>query len=123
MRAKGGRHLSVAGDPERYSDPLSRFLAELSPTMAVIMGFSFLVWLVSVWLDSAFVSISSIPLTVIGAALSIFLGFRNNAVYERYWEARILWGRLVNASRTLVRQLTQFTPPRHEGSCGGGRGR
>lgn len=52
--------------------------------------------------------ISPMPLTVAGVALSILLAFRNNASYERYWEARTLWGRLVNASRTFARQLVVF---------------
>ena len=45
------------------------------------------------------------PFTIIGIALSIFLGFRNQATYARWWEGRILWGRLVNASRSYSRQV------------------
>lgn len=52
--------------------------------------------------------ISPMPLTVAGVALSILLAFRNNATYDRYWEARTLWGRLVNASRSFARQLVVF---------------
>jgi putative membrane protein len=52
--------------------------------------------------------IAPMPLTLAGVALGVILTFRNNAVYERYWEGRILWGRLVNASRTFVRQLVTF---------------
>ena len=32
------------------------------------------------------------PFSVMGVALSLFLGFRNNAAYDRWWEARKLWG-------------------------------
>ena len=32
---------------------------------------------------------------VFGIGLSLFLGFRNNAAYERWWEARRLWGQLI----------------------------
>jgi len=49
-----------------------------------------------------------LPLGIVGAlgtALAIFLGFRNSAGYDRWWEARKLWGRLVNASRTWARQV------------------
>jgi putative membrane protein len=53
---------------------------------------------------------SPLPVTVAGVALSVLLAFRNNAGYDRYWEARGLWGRLVNASRTFVRQLVSFVP-------------
>jgi putative membrane protein len=45
-----------------------------------------------------------IPFTLIGLALSIFLGFRNNTSYDRFWEGRRLWGGFVNTSRTFARQ-------------------
>jgi putative membrane protein len=53
-----------------------------------------------------------VPFTLIGVALSIFLGFRNNAAYERWWEGRKLWGALVNTARTFARQaVTLIAPP------------
>jgi putative membrane protein len=48
------------------------------------------------------------PLTALGVALGVFLSLRNTVVYNRYWEARTLWGRLINTSRTLPRQLTTY---------------
>lgn len=48
------------------------------------------------------------PLTVpafIGTAISVLLSFNLNQSYERWWEARIIWGAIVNNSRTLVLQL------------------
>ena len=42
--------------------------------------------------------------TGIGLTLAVFLGFRNNTSYARFWEARGLWGVLLNETRTLVRQ-------------------
>jgi putative membrane protein len=53
------------------------------------------------------------PFQLIGVALSIFLGFRNSACYDRWWEGRKLWGSAVNTSRTLARQwLTLLRPAR-----------
>jgi putative membrane protein len=49
------------------------------------------------------------PFSLIGIALAVFLGFRNNASYDRWWEARKLWGQLLNESRSLTRQV--FTLP------------
>jgi putative membrane protein len=46
------------------------------------------------------------PFTLIGLAISVFLGFRTNVAYDRYWEGRKLWGALVNVSRTFTRQAT-----------------
>ena len=46
--------------------------------------------------------------TVFGIALSLFLGFRNNAAYDRWWEARKLWGGLLADVRTLAREAEIF---------------
>ncbi len=51
------------------------------------------------------------PFSLIGLALGIFLGFRNNTSYDRFWEGRKLWGRVVNASRTLTRQVLTLVGP------------
>jgi putative membrane protein len=50
------------------------------------------------------------PFTVLGVALSIFLGFRNNAAYERWWEARKLWGQLVFEIRNFAREASGLIP-------------
>jgi putative membrane protein len=47
--------------------------------------------------------LTTIPFSLIGLALAIFLGFRNNAAYDRYWEGRKQWGELVLRSRNLAR--------------------
>ncbi|MBX3230511.1 MAG: bestrophin family protein [Labilithrix sp.] len=53
-------------------------------------------------------SITTTPFTLIGLPLGIFLGFRNNAAYDRFWEGRKLWGTLVNQTRNFARQLVTF---------------
>jgi putative membrane protein len=50
------------------------------------------------------ITLTTIPFTLIGLPLAIFLGFRNNAAYDRYWEGRKLWGELVLKSRNFSRQ-------------------
>lgn len=47
--------------------------------------------------------------TMLGIALSIFLGFRNNACYDRWWEGRKVWGKIISASRDLIRQTSVLT--------------
>jgi putative membrane protein len=51
-------------------------------------------------------SLPSLPLGVLITAMSIFLGFQINQSYNRWWEARGLWGQLINVSRSLGRQIT-----------------
>jgi putative membrane protein len=43
--------------------------------------------------------------TVLGTIISLLLAFRSNQAYDRWWEARIIWGAIVNDSRTLARQV------------------
>jgi putative membrane protein len=50
------------------------------------------------------------PFTLFGLALSIFLGFRNNACYERWWEGRKQWGQLLAETRSLARELVTLLP-------------
>jgi len=50
------------------------------------------------------VELTAAPFTLLGVSLAIFLGFRNSASYDRYWEARKLLGNLLNISRSLARQ-------------------
>ena len=53
----------------------------------------------------------SIPIAVpalLGTVISLLLAFRSNQAYDRWWEARIIWGAIVNDSRTLVRQVITF---------------
>jgi putative membrane protein len=47
---------------------------------------------------------SPAPLSLLGIALSIFLGFRNNACYDRWWEARKQWGALLIELRAFTHE-------------------
>lgn len=49
-------------------------------------------------------SFGATPFGLVGIALSVFLAFRNNVSYDRWWEGRKLWGQLITVSRTLCRQ-------------------
>ena len=47
-------------------------------------------------------------MTVFGTVLSLFLAFRTNEAYNRWWEARILWGSMVNSSRSWAREVLAY---------------
>lgn len=49
-------------------------------------------------------------LTLLGTIVTILLAFRTSQSYERWWEARTIWGAIVNDSRTLTRNVLQFLP-------------
>lgn len=57
------------------------------------------------------ISLTNTPFVLIGLPLGVFLGFRNTSAYDRFWEARKLWGSLVNTSRSLTRQVLTLVGP------------
>ncbi len=59
-------------------------------------------------------TLTTTPFTLIGVALGIFLGFRNSASYDKFWEGRKLWGALVNTSRNLTRQACFVIDSSHD---------
>lgn len=57
-----------------------------------------------IWLSKYFEFPTFVP-ALIGTALAFFIGFNNNQAYSRWWEARGVWGSLVNNSRSWARQI------------------
>jgi putative membrane protein len=55
------------------------------------------------------IELSPLPLGVIGGAIGIFVSFRTNSCYDRWWEGRRLWGQLVNTSRHFATQVLTYT--------------
>jgi putative membrane protein len=66
------------------------------------------------------ITLTTIPFTLMGLPLAIFLGFRNTAAYDRYWEGRKLWGELVLKSRSLARQCLSLIDYAEMPQAGGG---
>ncbi|WP_436876917.1 bestrophin family protein [Siccibacter turicensis] len=62
------------------------------------------------WYASLGIKLTVAPFSILGVAIAIFLGFRNNACYARYVEARLLWGQLMIAARSLLREVKNTLP-------------
>jgi len=56
-------------------------------------------------------NLTTLPFTLVGLPLGIFLGFRNTSSYDRFWEGRRLWGGVINTSRSLTRQILDLIGP------------
>lgn len=80
-------------------------LPRILPQLATVTGIAVLVTVLHGELFRLKVPLTFVPFTLIGVALAVFLGFRNSASYERYWEGRKLWGNVLGESRTLARQI------------------
>lgn len=79
-------------------------LPALLPRLLLLLAFSISVVLSRPYLTSIHLELNPAPFTLFGIALALFLGFRNNASYDRFWEGRKLWGALLNDTRSLARQ-------------------
>ncbi|ONG58839.1 hypothetical protein BKE38_01665 [Pseudoroseomonas deserti] len=82
----------------------------------------FLVWDIAITLSYSLLhseatpwDLPVLPLPLLGSALVLFLGIRNNSAYARWWEARTLWGAMVNASRSYAREALSFLEDSAEG--------
>jgi putative membrane protein len=84
-------------------------LPEILPRLLALLLVSVLVVYFRGVLFEYKVSLNPAPFTLIGLALAIFLGFRNNVSYERFWEGRKLWGSLLIDARSLTRQALTMT--------------
>jgi putative membrane protein len=62
------------------------------------------------WYEQLGIHLTVAPFSLLGIAIAIFLGFRNSASYNRFVEARNLWGTVLIAERTLMRQLKNILP-------------
>ncbi len=78
---------------------------QILPQIISVLAFS----VVAVWIERRFATVfrgwSVAPFTLLGIALSIFLGFRNNACYDRWWEARRQLGALIGDVRSFARMV------------------
>jgi putative membrane protein len=82
-----------------------------------------LVWL-TIWMGMVaslyyftrwqFITIPWLPLSLIGTAVAFYVGFKNNHSYDRTWEARKIWGAMVNNSRKFGTMIKNY---REEGAA------
>jgi putative membrane protein len=56
-------------------------------------------------------SVPWVPIAMIGTAAAFIVGFKNNATYDRLWEARRIWGGIVNSSRSWGMLVHDFIQP------------
>ncbi|NER14429.1 hypothetical protein GWK08_13325 [Leptobacterium flavescens] len=66
------------------------------------------------YLGWKFIDIPFQPLSVIGIAVAFYVGFKNSQSYDRFWEARKIWGGIVNSSRTWGNQVISLVEADHK---------
>jgi len=78
--------------------------------MVYILALAILTWQLSLALHIDNPTHLLPSMAVFGTILSLFLAFRTNEAYNRWWEARQLWGELLNQSRNFARQVMTLLP-------------
>lgn len=63
--------------------------------------------------DWKWLALPWLPIALIGTAVAFLVSFKNNASYDRLWEARQIWGAIVNSSRTWGIMVKDFITNRH----------
>jgi putative membrane protein len=87
------------------SPQLRRMVQYVGKPLLLLAGFDVAIVLAYKALHWDWVALPHIPLALYGSAIGIILAFRNNSAYSRWWEARTLWGSVVNNSRSWGRQI------------------
>lgn len=62
-----------------------------------------------------FLRVPFLPIATVGTAVAFYVGFKNNAAYERFWEGRKIWGGIVNASRAWATSVVSYIDAGDEG--------
>jgi putative membrane protein len=86
--------------------PLKYWFKEIKWDLLIVSVFSIIIYFFKLYVVNL-----DIPLgigTFLGTAIALLLSFKLSQSYDRWWEARKIWGAIVNDSRTLVIQLKQF---------------
>src|SRR5690242_20651101 len=88
--------------------PFSYILNKIKIEVFCIALYATLVWFVRNEFNLKHISIPLGVPAILGTIISLLLAFRSNQAYDRWWEARIIWGSIVNDSRTFARQVLSF---------------
>lgn len=88
-----------------------RVCRSLGRHILALLAWDLLVVVVVKVLGWEWIASRDIPLAVYGSTIGIVVGFRNNSAYSRWWEARTVWGQIVNNSRSLGRQVCASRSP------------
>ena len=88
--------------------PMRYVLGKIKVELGLVMAYTILFEIFHHYFINISVDIPIAVPTMVGTIISLLLAFKSNQAYDRWWEARIIWGSIVNESRTLIRQVLTF---------------
>ncbi len=87
--------------------PVRYVLGKIKKEIVLITLYVVAIFVVSSYFNWNMTIPLSVPM-ILGTVISMLLAFRANQAYDRWWEARIIWGGIVNDSRSWARQVSTF---------------
>jgi putative membrane protein len=95
--------------------PATYVFGKIKKELIMVAIYSSAIYLIHQYYNFTEVSIPLTVPTILGTIISLLLAFRSNQAYDRWWEARILWGAIVNDCRTFTRQVLTFVDSSYDG--------
>ena len=95
--------------------PVTYVLGKIRKELILVAIYSSAIYFIHQYYNFKEVSIPLTVPTILGTIISLLLAFRSNQAYDRWWEARILWGAIVNDCRTFTRQVLTFVDSSYDG--------
>lgn len=90
----------------RLSYPAVARMASIPILMAAM--WATLVYVLYAIVHLEFLRVPFLPIATVGTAVAFYVGFKNNASYDRFWEGRKIWGGVVNTSRTWATMVLSY---------------
>ncbi|HVJ91444.1 MAG TPA: bestrophin family ion channel [Labilithrix sp.] len=94
------------------SVPVTYAFNKVKADVVRVMFFSLVFHGVKMVIKESLPEIPAVLPTVLGTSITLLLAFNVNQSYDRWWEARKVWGSLVNDSRSLIMQIASFAVDR-----------
>lgn len=88
--------------------PLKYVLGKIKVELVLVIAYTIGFEIIHHFYHAISINIPIAVPTIIGTIISLLLAFKSNQAYDRWWEARTVWGAIVNDSRTLLRQMIAF---------------
>lgn len=96
---------------EQFQSNPMRILTWQQKNVRLYLLTATIAWVLVGPLGIEFLLLPVMPITIVGAAIGIFTSFRANQAYDRWWEGRKLWGRMINSSRHFSDQVVRYLKP------------
>jgi len=94
--------------------PLGQTIYWTKKFIFIFIGIGLVPLLLKTFIGDFHIPLPWLPISLVGIAVAFYLGFKNNASYDRLWEARKIWGGIVNDSRTWAMMVKGYIRNNHE---------